>query len=173
MNWRSFYSAVKIKPTASRNLAEYAFLCACGAVWNAFNLYHVLQWGFLHGMMTQVDYQSFCKSLQLDYRDAPLVAVPVVVVVVRILSRFLFWGGSSIILWDYSSKLERYADGYRLVAFLWFATLGLDATTIMLATGRYHLYFVNSFPTVGETLTTLALLSVIVFFLFPRRKRTL
>ena len=170
MTWRSIYTAVKIKPTAARNLMEYSFLCACGALWNAFDLFHVLQWSYLHGMMTQVDSQSFYKSLDIEYRGAPdLVAIPVFVVVVRILSRFLFWGGSSIVLWAYSSKMDRYADGYRLVGFLWFATLGLDIGTTMLATGQSHLYWVNSFATVKETLTILVLLSALILLLFPRR----
>ena len=170
MTWRSIYTAVKIKPTAARNLMEYTFLCACGALWNAFDLYHVVQWSYLHGMMTQVDSQSFYKSLHIEYRGVPdWGAIPVFVIVVRILSRFIFWAGSSIILADYSTKVDRCSDGYRLVGFLWFTTLGLDIWTTMLATGQSHLYWVNSFATVKETLTILVLLSAVIILLFPRR----
>jgi len=172
MTWRSIFTVPTIKPTTTRSLIEYSFLCACGATWNAFDLYHVLQWSYWHGMMDPVDSKNFLAALQISgvYGPPDLVGIPVFVIVVRILSRFLFWGGSSLILAAYSSKMDRYTDGYRLVGFLWFATLGLDAMTTSLATGQYHLYFVNSFPTVGETLVTLVLLSVIVFFLFPKHR---
>jgi len=171
MTWRSIYSALKIKPTTARNLREYSFLCACGALWNAFDLYHVLQWIHLHGMMDQVDPQSFYKALHIEYWGAPdLSPAPALVIVVHIASQFLFWGGSSIILAAYSSKSERSGDAFRLVGFLWFGRICLDITTTFLATGRGHMLFVGWFGTVRETLTTLILLSVLAFVLFPRRK---
>jgi hypothetical protein len=171
MTLRSIYTALKIKPTTARNLREYSFLCACGALWNAFDLYHVLQWSHLHGMMDQVDSKSFCAALKISgpYGPPDLVPVPVFVIVVRIVSRFLFWAGSSIILASYSSKMDRYADGFRLVGFLFFATTGLDIMTTFVATGRSHLLFAN-FGSVRETLTTLVILSVLAFLLFPGRK---
>jgi hypothetical protein len=173
MSLRSIYTALKIKPTTARNLKEYSFLCACGALWNAVYLYHVLQWSHLHGMMDQVDSKSFSAALNISLFGAPdLSPVPVFVIVVRIVSRFLFWGGSSIILASYSSKMDRYADGFRLVGFLFFATICLDITTTFLATGRDHLLFSGWFGSVRETLTTLILLSVLTFVLFPRRKAT-
>ena len=171
MTLRSIYTALKIKPTTARNLKEYSFLCACGALWNAFDLYHVLQWTHLHGMMDQVDPQSFYKVLHIEYWGVPdLSPAPALVVVVRIVSQFLFWGGSSIILAAYSSKSERSGDAFRLVGFLFFGRICLDVTTTMLVTGQGHLFFADSFSTVRETLTTLLLLSVIAFLLFPRRK---
>ena len=170
MTLRSIYTALKIKPTTSADLKGYAFLCAFGALPAAFDLYHALQWGYLHGMMDQVDSQSFFKTPIIPYGPPDLSPVPVLVVLVGTISRFLFCGGSSIILAAYSSKIERVADGYRLVRFLWFTTLGLDIWTTMLATGQGHLFFVNSFGSVRETLTSLILLLVIVFILFPRHR---
>jgi len=174
MTWRSIYTAVKIKPTTSGNLKSYSFYCACGALWNAVDLYRVLQWSHLHGMADQVDSQSFFKVLNISgpYGPPDLVTVPAYVIVVRILSHFLFWGGSSIILAAYSSKMDRYADGFRLVGFLFFATLGLDITTTFVAVGQGNLLFAGWFDSVRETLTTLVVLSVITFLLFPRHKAT-
>jgi hypothetical protein len=170
MTWRSIYTAIKIKPTTARNLIEYSFLCACGALWNAVDLYHVLQWSHLHGMADQVDSQSFCKALHIEFWGPPdLSPVPVFVIVVRILSQFLFWGGSSIILAAYSSKSERSGDAFRLVGFLWFGRICLDIATTFLATGRGHLLFVGWFGSVRETITTLVIFSVLAFVLFPRR----
>jgi hypothetical protein len=171
MTLQSIYAALKIKPTTARNLMEYSFFCACGALWNAVDLYHVLQWSHLHGMMDQVDSQSFYKALHIEFWGAPdLSPVPVLVIVVRIVSQFLFWGGSSIILAAYSSKSERSGDAFRLVGFLWFGRICLDITTTFLATGRGHLLITGWFGSVRETLTTLILLSITTFVLFPRRK---
>jgi len=169
MTWRSIFTVPKIQPTTARTLLEYSFLCACGALWNAFDLYHILHWSYLHGMTDLVDSQILCKSLGIDYRGAPdVVIVPVFVIVVRILARFIFWGGSSIILAAYSSKMYRYADGYRLVAFLWFATLGLDIATTFAATGRGSLLLSTLFGSTRETLTILVLLLALTILLFPR-----
>ena len=171
MTLRSIYTALKIKPTTARNLREYSFLCACGALWNAVDLYRVLHWSHLYGMADQVDSQSFYKALHIEFWGAPdLSLVPVFVIVVRIVSQFLFWGGSSIILAAYSSKSDRSGDAFRLVGFLFFGRICLDVTTTFLATGRGHLLFVGWFGSVREALTTLILLSVIVFLLFPRHK---
>ena len=170
MTLRSIYTALKIKPTPSGDLKSYSSLCAFMALLTAFDFYSALHWSYLHGMMDQVDSQSFCKAAIIPYGPPDLSLVPVLVVIVRILSRFLFWGGASIIFAAYSSKSDRCGDAFRLVGFLFFATLSLDITTTMLSTGQSHLYFINSFGSVRETLTTLLLLSVTAFLLFPRRK---
>lgn len=162
---------MKIRPTTSSDIKGYSFICACGALWSSFDLYHALQWIHLHKITDSLDTQVFQESLNiLHYYGADLPKVSISVIILRIVLRICFWAGSCIVLALYSFKIDRVSDGYRLVGFLLFVTISLNVIATFLVTGQAHLFIVSLFGSVSATLGTLGYLLVIAFLLFPRRK---
>jgi hypothetical protein len=144
-------------------------------LWCAFDIYHAIQWIRLHGgIADNQDSQVFRQAIDISYLYGPdfpagFPKVPISVIILHIVLRMLFWAGSSIVFALYSSKLERVADGYRLVGFLFFGTLSVDVTATFLASGQTHLFLVSLFGSVWATLGTSIALLVVVFLLFPRK----
>jgi hypothetical protein len=168
---KSLFSGAKIRPTTSGDFKRYSFYCACGALWNAYYLYRILQWSYFHEVMDRVDPEAFCSALKISYFGPPeLYPVPVLLILVQVLAHLLFWGGSSIILADYSRKIDEAADGFRLMGFLFLGTVFLDIMTTGLTLGHAHQYFMEPFSSLRRTLINFLLLSVVAYSIFPWRK---
>ena len=160
----------KPRPVTSRDLRNYAVICACGAVWNVCDLYRVLQWSHGHDLMQNVDSRSFSDALRISFYGPPdLALVPALAVLLRIVSHFTFWFGGCMILAVYGRTGERPSNALRLVGFLYIVTSIVEMIVGPWLTGQTGAFLASSFSTVRGTLTMLVLLGLVVYALFPRR----
>jgi hypothetical protein len=167
-----------VKPSTPDNYRSLALFCAIGSIWTLCNFYQALQSvpiphgtdPLLQGYRTQgySDYSFKLRELITFYgfTDAP---TPSFVIYSRIALRCCFWTVAGIILWIYSSRLERINNGFRLIGTLGVGLVIIDEFVRLQVRGEAyrHLYLINSFGTWSKTLGTLFIFVLILLLLTP------